>query len=257
MSDTLRVACFEIRPGTHPGPDHARDRDVQRVVDTLAACRFPWYRVIAQLQRNTRTERFPFPIEWNDKPEGGYLGYVSNRRMWLTVNVNVQTIAHELAHVADLGTLGERRGRPTWNTTLSPARRKLLDLADHHDRRDHPHGWHASSLQNIPWEQLPVEAVTVPWTRAYFNDRRFHYPERRFTRDGHTWPDVDAVKAVFEEVDLMPFTDVDDSPHRDAILWAYEHGLVSGHDDGTFRPSDTISRGQIASILYAYHRGVA
>lgn len=71
MSDTLRVACFEVRPDTHPGPNHARDRDIKRVLDALDACRFPWYRAIAQLQMHSRMERFPFPIEWNDAPERG------------------------------------------------------------------------------------------------------------------------------------------------------------------------------------------
>ena len=37
-----------------------------------------------------------------------------------------------------------------------------------------------------------------------------------------------------------------------AILWASENGIVKGYSDGTFRPGNTCTRGQIATILYKY-----
>ena len=250
----IRHGVFLIRPDTHPGPDSQRKRDVDNVLEVLDDCRFPWWRTIRQLP-HPHHNRFPFPIEWNNKPEGGYLGYVSSRRMWLTVGAPLQTIAHELGHVADLSCLGEYRGEPWWNHTSSPLRDRLQTMAVHHDPQDHPHGWSPSRLAGIPWQQRPIEAITVPWTAAFFTDRRFHYPQSRFVHDGHTWPDTDAVADAFLQGGSMPFNDVDDSStHADGIHWAAEHGLIDGYEDGTYGPHDPVSRGQLATILHRYHR---
>lgn len=60
---------------------------------------------------------------------------------------------------------------------------------------------------------------------------------------------ADIVRELLE--DPMPtFTDVPaDHPHADGIVWAAEQGLVAGYDDGTFRPSEPVTRGQLATIL--------
>lgn len=48
-----------------------------------------------------------------------------------------------------------------------------------------------------------------------------------------------------------PFSDVDpDHPYADAILWAYQEGIIGGYDDGTFGPDTPITREQIAAIFW-------
>ena len=37
-----------------------------------------------------------------------------------------------------------------------------------------------------------------------------------------------------------------------AVQWAAENGIVSGYEDGTFRPGDAVTREQLAAILYRY-----
>ena len=52
-----------------------------------------------------------------------------------------------------------------------------------------------------------------------------------------------------------PFTDIDESTWcYDALLWAYENGIVSGYDDGTFRPKTSISRQALCAMLARYMR---
>lgn len=50
----------------------------------------------------------------------------------------------------------------------------------------------------------------------------------------------------------MAFKDIQDNTHKDAIEWAAGQGLIKGYDDGTFRPNEPITRGQLASILKRY-----
>lgn len=50
-----------------------------------------------------------------------------------------------------------------------------------------------------------------------------------------------------------PFADVSsDRYYAAAVAWASKNGVVSGYDDGTFRPEVLITRQQLATILYAY-----
>ena len=50
-----------------------------------------------------------------------------------------------------------------------------------------------------------------------------------------------------------PFKDVtSDKYYAAAVAWAQSHGVVSGYDDGTFRPDVAITRQQLVTILYAY-----
>jgi hypothetical protein len=47
----------------------------------------------------------------------------------------------------------------------------------------------------------------------------------------------------------QPFSDVAGSAHRDAIAQMAEVGLVQGTGDGTFAPSEPVTRGQMAAFL--------
>ena len=46
------------------------------------------------------------------------------------------------------------------------------------------------------------------------------------------------------------FADVNESnPHKEAIEWAADRGILEGRADGLFRPDLAVTRGQVASIL--------
>ena len=50
-----------------------------------------------------------------------------------------------------------------------------------------------------------------------------------------------------------PFTDVKSSDwYRDAVIWAYQNGIVNGYGNGKFGPNDPITREQMAAILYRF-----
>ena len=51
------------------------------------------------------------------------------------------------------------------------------------------------------------------------------------------------------------FTDVSAGQwYSDGVAWASANGIVTGYPDGSFGPDDTITREQMASILYRYAR---
>lgn len=50
------------------------------------------------------------------------------------------------------------------------------------------------------------------------------------------------------------FSDVpEDSTFAETIAWAAENGIVVGYGDGTFRPGDNLTRGQMTAIMKRYH----
>ena len=69
---------------------------------------------------------------------------------------------------------------------------------------------------------------------------------------GSTWTEVTPA-ALAEELGLdfesRMFSDVSDSPFADAINTLAVYGLVSGYEDGTFHPEETITRAEFASMV--------
>ena len=49
-----------------------------------------------------------------------------------------------------------------------------------------------------------------------------------------------------------PFTDLKSKWYKDAVAWAYENDIVNGMTATTFGPDVSISREQIATIIYRY-----
>src|SRR5690606_2819720 len=48
-----------------------------------------------------------------------------------------------------------------------------------------------------------------------------------------------------------PYADVtEDHPFHDEILWATDEGITGGYSDGTFRPTNAVSRQAAAAFLY-------
>ena len=78
-------------------------------------------------------------------------------------------------------------------------------------------------------------------------------------------PDVTTTRAMVAQVmyeladepdvsDLTcPLSDVDSTAwYADAVIWAYNAGVVSGYEDGTFRPGRAITRQEMAVIMAGY-----
>lgn len=77
-------------------------------------------------------------------------------------------------------------------------------------------------------------------------------------------PNVDTTRAMIATLlwrmegspaptDGTDFPDVrDDQWYTDAVRWATSAGVVKGYDNGSFGPGDTITREQLALILYRY-----
>ena len=50
-----------------------------------------------------------------------------------------------------------------------------------------------------------------------------------------------------------PFSDVPEGKYYTrAVIWAEQLGVITGYPDGTFRPNDSITREQLAAVLYRY-----
>jgi len=58
-------------------------------------------------------------------------------------------------------------------------------------------------------------------------------------------------EADVSEENPMTFTDVnEDLSYYNAIRWAYYAGLIKGYNDGTFKPDDALTRGNIVTMIW-------
>ena len=77
-------------------------------------------------------------------------------------------------------------------------------------------------------------------------------PEQAVTR-GMLVTMLYRLEAVQNAKSTAAFTDVDAGRwYTDAVVWASENGIVTGYSDGSFRPDDSLTREQMAVLLYRY-----
>jgi hypothetical protein len=64
-----------------------------------------------------------------------------------------------------------------------------------------------------------------------------------------TGPSVDRPETPPNSRRQVLLTDISGDPHEDAIIKIGGAGITTGYDDGTFRPRDSVTRGQMATFL--------
>jgi len=78
-------------------------------------------------------------------------------------------------------------------------------------------------------------------------DRVCPAPADETTQDGTTGGD----RTAQDVEDIPVFPDLG-TTHAAAVACAFEYGLLSGYPDGTFRPNEAITRGQMATFIAAW-----
>lgn len=99
-------------------------------------------------------------------------------------------------------------------------------------------GAHGGAVDCLAWWDIGLgdgfAATNAPATRAEFAA----VLSQKLERTGHPQGQPGET-----------FDDVRGHAHRDAIDHLVGHGVIAGYADGTFRPDQTISRGQMAALL--------
>ena len=53
-------------------------------------------------------------------------------------------------------------------------------------------------------------------------------------------------------VSAITLSDISEHPNETAIQYLYDNGVIQGYPDGTFRPEDTVKRGELIKILVKF-----
>ena len=107
-----------------------------------------------------------------------------------------------------------------------------------------------SDIENAKYAE-DIKGVVGKSLMSVDEDGKFA-PETELTR-------ADAVKVIWKiagspVVDFaMDFTDVaEDADYAEAVRWAEAEKIVSGVAEGTFAPDETVTREQVAAMIYRY-----
>jgi uncharacterized repeat protein (TIGR02543 family) len=98
------------------------------------------------------------------------------------------------------------------------------------------------------------EAITFATSRTIFNgtSASTFTPEGTMTR-GMLAQVLHNMETDPETVSLDAFQDVDDDDwYAEAVAWAADAGIVTGYGNGTFGPTDDVTRQQVAVMLWRY-----
>lgn len=119
----------------------------------------------------------------------------------------------------------------------------------------------------LDMSKLPKSAFTDVTVGAWYYDAVLYAYGKGLmvgTSDTAFGPDVPMTRAMLVAVlhrlagspsvsGKMPFTDVEaDTWYTEAVLWAYQNGIVAGTSDTTFEPLSNITREQIVAIFSRY-----
>ena len=92
--------------------------------------------------------------------------------------------------------------------------------------------------------------MTVRAEIAYLNSQRTYYAADQ-DEAGAAKPEPTPAP---DEKKEAPVASTDpQTVHQPGIDWAKETGLMVGYTDGTFRPNQPVTRGELATILHRYH----
>ncbi|MBR2742479.1 MAG: S-layer homology domain-containing protein [Clostridia bacterium] len=108
--------------------------------------------------------------------------------------------------------------------------------------------------------------VDVSEGQWFYGDVKYVYENGLMvgTDETHFSPDLKTTRGMIvtvlyrlagspEVTGECPFDDVGSLSYcRDAVTWAAENGVVTGYNEKTFGPDDTITREQMATIIYRY-----
>ncbi|XKH57416.1 S-layer homology domain-containing protein [Citricoccus nitrophenolicus] len=107
---------------------------------------------------------------------------------------------------------------------------------------------------NVFFDEI-VWAANAGVTKGYADGKFLPYD--RVTRGEFTSFLFRAVEPEAGEWDES-FSDVAEShPHHEAISWLASAGVSTGYKDGTYKPNDTITRGEVAALMQRYATEVA
>ncbi len=118
-----------------------------------------------------------------------------------------------------------------------------------------PMAANVTQFSDVPSNHWAYEGINFVISRGYMGE----------TQDGLFEPDSTANRGMIITVlyrlagqpsvnaTSKPFSDVELGVwYSNPIIWAKNIGIIDGHDDGTFRPTNTMPREQIALIMYRY-----
>lgn len=132
------------------------------------------------------------------------------------------------------------------NLTIDDLRLEDLDAAAEQPSRFSDAKPSDMFYDEIMW--LANEGITTGWPDGTYRPLT---PVNRDAMAAYLYrmagsPEVTAPRA-------QPFTDVKPGQeHYDAIIWAYQQGIVKGYADDTSRPTEPINRDAMAAFLYRY-----
>ena len=238
---------------------------VEQFVRTLRAVDYPWRRILPAVRQDPDQA---VVVRWTDTGQGVSGLYFGSRieihlsHLDRDADKLTFALAHELGHLVD-GTTLDRADRADLLALLHVETRSLGPYGHDHEVMDHPPDrWVHLASDDTEYAVRPNESYADLWVATFapaiwngeLPGTRQHYP--RFV---HWTDDLDAVRHLTLRRSITVFTDVPaDHPHRENIERAAELGLVGGYPDGTFRPGESLTRAQAATLaVRQYDRIIA
>lgn len=223
----------------------ASEQHVDVLKQVVERSKFPWARIDEKIIVLSRNMSMQFTGQWfssgNRTENYPPRSLVLNDRM--QENSIPFTVAHELGHAIDTLCLS-RDSRAELTRLMHDVKVQLG-----HFNHDHPDAGHKSEIwhdgSNAYTSKLN-EAFADHCVRAFFPEQW----EGRYPRFVHWTDDLVTFRSLVLGAKMAEFTDVPDThTHAEGIKWASEQGLIEGYPDRTFRPDQSVTRGQIATIL--------
>lgn len=150
-----------------------------------------------------------------------------------------KVIPHEIGHGVEMGHMTNDEREELM---------KLWDVPD--DGRGPLTRWRTIEKAH---RYRPREAFASYFGRIAYPANPFTYSVNVYYKPEHMAATADVLSRIRERIAPEPtsaeFPDIIDHPHRDAIERMAELGIITGYDDGLFRPQENLTRSQAAVMF--------
>lgn len=227
--------------------------------DTIAAIDYPWARLLPELRRDPQGA---VVVRWDSNMQQGATGLYYPHKHDIVLGTRYANwqdkvpfvFTHEVGHLVDYATL-EYDERMALLALMHEKDESRWAGEEDPNNPGEPHPWSHEREHVEEWNSVQKDYLFRP-RESYADLFVCAFAPKVWTRSPrfvHWTEEFDKVRDITLRRNIVTYNDTEGTTHEDAIDWASVNGVIEGFEDGSFKPNEPVTRGQMATVLKRFY----